>query len=1003
MTDLERLTAALADRYRIESELGRGGMAIVYLAHDLKHDREVALKVLRQEISASLGGERFLREIHTAATLNHPHIMPLLDSGEADGLLYYAMPYIEGESLAERIDREKQLPMEEAKQIVKEVADGLGYAHAQGIIHRDIKPENIMLSAGHAVIADFGIARAVTTAGGTKLTETGIAIGTAMYMSPEQASGRDSLDARSDLYSLGCVLYETLVGEPPFLGNTPQAVMARHAVDLAPPIRTVRPSVPEDLENIVGKALDKVPADRFQTAEEFTRALSGEIKIGPTGTFAVRVAGRGGLWRRVAAGAMAVVVVAAGAMWMTGQSGGTDTGPIDEYRLAVFPFEVQSPDSEDNYLASGVMNLLGMLLEGAGEISVVDQVTLRGALAGNDALTLGPDSAGSIAASVQAGRYLFGNILKVGEKLTISATVYRSTNATPPRQFSVKGAQSQVDSLASELAEDILNYMGAGGEGRLADLGQLPTSNWRALKSYLKGLNYLHLGHYDSAEVVLREALRLDSTIADAWMRLSYAVGWLRPGDAEEYDAMRQAYANIENASGVQRDLIEATYRVTHGDGAGADSVALDILARHPGQAEAWYILAEARYFYRWQHPDQVESGIDAYQRAQRLHPENPVFAWNYAWALRKDRQWDRVDSLYGAIEDDGRTILLHYLQTEYFTPLLRGTAAQRQTALDSLETDALGAIWMLAWLNGASDSLRLARLAASALSDNASYPVGLQALGLLGAAMTDVALGRWEDARQSFVAAGTVEPGVAIITLRYNEAMGYAFFDYASMALARHMHTPRPELTAIRDSLERWVPPPVPEQLNRIQPAYLPAIRAYLLGLTQASLGDSVAAMVQVAQLASFASLADSVGLLSDLALEIQARIAAQSGRLEDALSLLERTELRVANIRPVTGPDYPRPLGRLLRAGLLFETGRHQEALQWYRGFPYQMATTILRENAWLSHIYGRMGQIYDVLGDTENAIEYYTRFVARWQDADPQFQPRVDSARVRLAALQ
>ncbi|MHC4769618.1 MAG: serine/threonine-protein kinase, partial [Planctomycetota bacterium] len=239
MTDtLEHLKAALADRYAIEREIGSGGMAVVYLARDLRLDRAVALKVLRPELAASLGVERFIREIEIAGKLNHPNILPLYDSGEADGLLYYAMPYVEGESLRDLLAREQQLPLDEALRITREVADALSHAHAYGVIHRDIKPENIMFQAGHAVVSDFGIARAVTEAGGEKLTQTGVAVGTPAYMSPEQAAGVGTIDARSDVYALGCLLYEMLAGEAPFTGPTAQAIMARHAMDPVPSLRT---------------------------------------------------------------------------------------------------------------------------------------------------------------------------------------------------------------------------------------------------------------------------------------------------------------------------------------------------------------------------------------------------------------------------------------------------------------------------------------------------------------------------------------------------------------------------------------------------------------------------------------------------------------------------------------------------------------------------------------------------------------------------------------------
>ncbi len=269
----ESLVAALEAGYRVDRELGHGGMATVYLGHDLKHDRAVAIKVLRPELSDLLGRERFLREITIASGLQHPHILPLFDSGAAGPFLYYVMPYVDGESLQARLDRDKQLSIEETLAIAREVAEALDYAHGHGVVHRDIKPGNILLSGGHAQVADFGIARAITVAGGTELTTRGVAVGTPSYMSPEQAGGQDQVDGRSDIYSLGCVVYEMLAGEPPFSGRTAQAIVARHLQEPPPSLRVVRPSVPPGVQEAIETALAKVPADRFPTATRFGDAL----------------------------------------------------------------------------------------------------------------------------------------------------------------------------------------------------------------------------------------------------------------------------------------------------------------------------------------------------------------------------------------------------------------------------------------------------------------------------------------------------------------------------------------------------------------------------------------------------------------------------------------------------------------------------------------------------------------------------------------------------------
>ena len=278
---LTELQEAFTTRYAIERELGRGGMATVYLAQDLKHRRPVAIKVLAPELAATLGRERFLREIETAARLTHPHILPLHDSGEADGFLYYVMPYIEGESLRGRLNREKQLPIADAVAITCAVANALSYAHSHDVVHRDVKPENILLSNGEAVVADFGIAAAIDAAGGGKLTRTGIVLGTPSYMSPEQGAGDRALDGRSDVYSLGCMLYEMLTGEPPFTGPTSQAIIAKRFTDPVPSVRRLRETVPLPMEQAIATALARAPADRFATALQFAEAVRASAAAAP--------------------------------------------------------------------------------------------------------------------------------------------------------------------------------------------------------------------------------------------------------------------------------------------------------------------------------------------------------------------------------------------------------------------------------------------------------------------------------------------------------------------------------------------------------------------------------------------------------------------------------------------------------------------------------------------------------------------------------------------------
>ncbi len=334
MTDpVARLNAALEGRYKIERQLGEGGMATVYLAKDLKHNRNVALKVLKPELAAVVGAERFLAEIETTANLQHPHILPLFDSGQADSFLFYVMPYVEGESLRDRLDRDHQLPVEEAVAIATKVAGALQAAHEKSVIHRDIKPANILLSKGEPLVADFGIALAVSSAGGGRLTETGLSLGTPHYMSPEQATGDQSVGPATDIYALGCVLYEMLVGDPPFVGSTPQAVLGKIISGSPEPVTQHRKTVPLNVEATINKALEKVPADRFPSAREFARAL-GDFSFGLGDGTLAGVAGGVGPWNRLTVIGWSVAALATLAFgWALLRPG--PAAPVERFKLDI--------------------------------------------------------------------------------------------------------------------------------------------------------------------------------------------------------------------------------------------------------------------------------------------------------------------------------------------------------------------------------------------------------------------------------------------------------------------------------------------------------------------------------------------------------------------------------------------------------------------------------------------------------------------------------------------
>ncbi len=348
MTDVvDGLSNALASRYRLERELGAGGMATVYLAHDLKHERQVAIKVLRPELAAVLGADRFVQEIKTTAKLQHPHILPLFDSGQADGFLYYVMPYIEGETLRDKLNREKQLGIEEAVRITTEVADALDYAHRHDVIHRDIKPENILLHDGRPLVADFGIALAVSAAAGGRMTETGLSLGTPHYMSPEQATAEKDISHRSDIYSLGAVLYEMLTGDPPHTGSTALQIIAKIVTEEIPSVTKLRKAVPPNVAAAVGKALEKLPADRFSGAKGFVRALQNPaFTVASSRLTSVQL-------RTPVAYVVGIALVGAVAGWVASgilRSGGEPAATATRHRQVTFDgtaeFPALSPDGE---------------------------------------------------------------------------------------------------------------------------------------------------------------------------------------------------------------------------------------------------------------------------------------------------------------------------------------------------------------------------------------------------------------------------------------------------------------------------------------------------------------------------------------------------------------------------------------------------------------------------------------------------------------------------------
>ena len=430
---------ALGDRYDIERVLGRGGMAIVHLAEERKHQRKVAIKVLREDIGVSVGAERFLREIGIAARLSHPHIVPLIDSGQANGLLYYVSPFVPGGSLRERLDREKKLPVDEAVRIAVEVGAGLDYAHRNGFVHRDVKPENILFADGHALLADFGIAHVRTGPNSEPLTKGGIALGTPEYMSPEQASGAEDIGSSTDIYALGCVVYEMLAGNPPFKGSSSLSIMARHVTEKPKPLRTIRPEVPTHVEHAVARALAKMPEQRFATVSEFTAALQQP------------------------------------------QSDGARRGATAARSVAVLPFVNASPDPDNEYLSDGITDELIDALANVEGLRVASRTSVF-ALKGK------PLDVRAIGALLDVSEVLEGTLRRSGQDLRITVQLTSTSDGALIWSHRYDRRLDDVFAIQDEIARTIVNTLRATSFGDLAvPATNRGTDSVQAYGLYLRG------------------------------------------------------------------------------------------------------------------------------------------------------------------------------------------------------------------------------------------------------------------------------------------------------------------------------------------------------------------------------------------------------------------------------------------------------------------------------------------------------------------------------------
>jgi tetratricopeptide (TPR) repeat protein len=617
VTDIQaRLAAALAGRYTLERELGRGGMSIVYLANDLRLDRQVALKILRPELAATLGPERFLREIKVVAGLAHPHILPLHDSGEAAGLLYYVMPYVEGESLRHRLARDGALPLEDALQIAREVADALDYAHQHDVVHRDIKPENILLQAGHAVVSDFGIARAISAAGGARMTGTGLAVGTPDYMSPEQASGVEEVDGRADIYSLGCVLYEMLLGRPPLAGA---ATGERPAS-----ISSVRPAVPDAVVLAIEVALAQRPGERFARAAEFARAL---VEPGPATISGERRRQR--TRRRWWAG----VGLAAGlsaAAWMVVPP--LLRAGLDGSLYVVVPFGHRGGAAPALVNGDQCELLLSQAFGRWTDVRLADPLQVHDARMRRGEIPMTLDEAKRLARDLGAGMLVWGDVADVGDSIQVTAALYDlRRSGTRVRDYSVRIPKDgrNLEAKFRELADSILL---GGGRSQNVRAGVVGTDVLAAFYSYADGREALARWDLDVAARAFRAALQGDPGYAQASMWLAYTQMWSGAPRTDWRINTARALASLEKLSEADLALAKALWLLADGRFPQACAAYQQVVARDPADFIGWFGLGECQRRdnlvqadptspSKWRFRSSYHGAATAYRRALELLP----------------------------------------------------------------------------------------------------------------------------------------------------------------------------------------------------------------------------------------------------------------------------------------------------------------------------------------------------------------------------------------------
>jgi len=938
-------------------------MATVYLARDLRHQRPVALKVLRPELAASLGPERFAREIRVAAGLQHPHILSVHDSGEAGGRVWFTMPFVEGESLRDRLRREGQLPLEDALRIAREAAQGLHHAHEHGVIHRDIKPENLLVTVdGATLVADFGIAHALT-GDDERLTSTGLVLGTPAYMSPEQAAGGRAVDGRADVYSLGCVLYEMLAGEPPFTGPTAQSIIAKRLGGPPPKVSLLRPGLPAEVVAAVERALAVMPADRFRGMAEFARALEMFPTTAPAAETVASGHHRPAPARRrlLLLSALGVGAVAAAVAWLIVRH--SRTAPtLDPDVVAIAPFDV--PDPRLGLWREGLVDVLSRNLDGAGPVRSVPPTVVVRRWSGHADRA----SAAVLGRRTGAGLVVFGSLLGAGpDSARVTATIFDVAGDRSVSELEVRDAADRMDRVADSLTVRLLREIGRTHRIEALRTTSLGSSSLPALKAFLQGEQWFRRAAWDSARVSYERAIAIDSLFPLALWRLSQVLGWTRSALDATSVALALRAGELNRGLGTRDSLLVATDsalsalyatipRVSWATLQRAHALAQELTDRYPDDAESWYLLGEARYHWGTPVGRSAAEALEAFDRSIRC---DSSFLPSY---IHQVELGFRLDGLEG-----GRRYARPYLAR---SPTEEAAAGVRLA--DTIAGMVLAGKDPRPVLRGATPSdLHEAHLLLRTASDSAETGVAVARALAAAPDVDDPTLARQQ--REVWLGQTLLNRG------HVREAVRHLYGNPLTIP---------PYLFEVA-----VMSPALPDSVDRVFRRLLHSDRVLAVSFSQAywlARGDSAA-------LREITRRGDSLALAAPSVLE--RRIATHGSRAAAASLALMRGDSSAAARALESLPDSLCPLcypARMILGHLL--AARHDDRKAAALLDRWLVDLEVPSNVLWVLE----RGRVAERLNDRERAIRSYQYVADVWRHADPELQPYVAEAREGLGRM-